>query len=531
MKSKFFRNKFPILLAVLVLLTSQFSCQTPLTSTRNTLTVLAGSELKDLEPLFGDIRKATGITLEMQYSGTLEGAEKLMSGEAVDLAWFSHTKYILLLQGASGHVLAQEKIMLSPVVLGVKESLARQWGWAENGVARPDITWRDIAQKAASGELRYAMTNPTTSNTGFTALVGAAAALSNTGDALTVADVDAVSDDLREFFKGQALTSGSSGWLAERYVEEQDRLGGMINYESVLLSLNQSGKLHEPLTLIYPQEGIITADYPIMLVNAEKRDEYNKLVEYLRSPDFQKLIMERTLRRPVISAVPLSSAFPNNILVELPFPNSQEVVDHLLFVYLDKVSNPTHSYFVLDVSGSMKGERLDSLKESLVVLSGADQSLTGQFARFRDRERVTLIPFSSQVQAQQTFQINLADPKSLAAVQEFANSLQADGKTAIYDSLRAAYEQALADRKAEPDRYYTIVLMSDGENNTGQTLEGFLDFYHSQPGAENIKTFAILFGEADEKELTELVEATGGRLFNAKETRLETIFKQIRGYQ
>lgn len=188
-------------------------------------------------------------------------------------------------------------------------------------------------------------------------------------------------------------------------------------------------------------------------------------------------------------------------------------------------------HFVLDVSGSMEGERLDSLKSSLVVLTGTDQSLTGQFARFRDRERVTLITFNDQVQDQQTFEIKLADPSSLGAVQEFADGLQADGHTAIYDSLRLAYEQALADQQAEPDRYYTIVLMSDGENNTGQALDDFLRFYRSQPEAQNIKVFAILFGEADEKEMTELVEATGGRLFDAKKTPLETIFKQIRGYQ
>jgi len=525
-------RKLIILAALLTLVISQLSCLSAAPSGGETLKILAGSELKDLEPLFDQIRKATGYTLEMEYIGTLEGAEKLIAGEAVDLAWFSHTKYILLLQGASGRVLAQEKTMLSPVVLGVKTNLARQWGWVDNdGNTLPGITWSNIAEKAASGELRYAMTNPTTSNTGFTALVGAAAAFAGTGDALTSADVDAVSDELRQFFKGQTLTSGSSGWLAERYVEEQTRLDGMINYESVLLSLNQSGSLDEPLTLIYPQEGIVTADYPIMLVNPDKRQAYNKLVEYLRSPEFQALMMTRTLRRPVISGVPLSSAFPQSLLNELPFPNSQEVVDHLLFVYLDKASNPTHSYFVLDVSGSMEGERLDDLRSALTVLSGADRSLTGQFARFRDRERVTLIPFSSQAQAPQTFEINLADPGSLEAVQAFANGLKAYGKTAIYDSLRAAYTQALTDQQTDPERYYTIVLMTDGINNTGQSQADFLRYYQAQPDAQSIKTFVILFGEADEATLTALAEATGGRVFDAKQTPLETIFKQIRGYQ
>jgi len=143
-----------------------------------TLTVLAGSELSDMEPLFEQIQNETGVQLEMKYIGTLDGAEALIAGEATDLAWFSHGKYLTLLEGANARVLAQEKIMLSPVVMGVKESKARAFGWIDN----PDITWRDIAAKAESGELHYAMTNPASSNSGFTALVGVAAAFAGGGD-------------------------------------------------------------------------------------------------------------------------------------------------------------------------------------------------------------------------------------------------------------------------------------------------------------------------------------------------------------
>lgn len=240
-------------------------------SNANTMTVLAGSELRDLEPLFDQIERETGIRLEMEYSGTLDGAEALQAGQEVDLAWFSHGKYITLLQESQGRVIAQEKIMLSPVVLGVKESKAREWGWLDN----PNVTWRDIADRAASGELRYAMTNPASSNSGFTALVGVASALSGSADALETGDVD--TEALQGFFRGQTLTAGSSGWLSESYVREQDGLDGMVNYESVLLSLNQGQQLREPLHLIYPQEGIITADYPLMLINADKREQYDTL--------------------------------------------------------------------------------------------------------------------------------------------------------------------------------------------------------------------------------------------------------------
>ena len=130
-----------------------------------TLKVLAGSELQDMEPVLRDMEAATGVRLQMDYAGSLDGAERLAGGEKADLAWFSHGKYLSLLAGS--RVAAQEKIMLSPVVLGVRESQARTWGWTDNS----NLTWRDIAAKVTSGELRYAMTDPTSSNSGLTALI------------------------------------------------------------------------------------------------------------------------------------------------------------------------------------------------------------------------------------------------------------------------------------------------------------------------------------------------------------------------
>jgi Ca-activated chloride channel family protein len=494
----------------------------------NKLTVLAGSELKDLEPLFDRIKDKTGITLEMSYIGTLDGAEKLMAGEGVDLAWFSHAKYLTLLQSTRGRQVMQERIMLSPVVLGVKQSRAQAWGWVDN----PDLTWGDVVEKANSGELRYAMTNPASSNSGFTALVGVAAALSGSADALQVEDIDRVSESLKAFFKGQALTAGSSGWLAESYVREQDQLDGIVNYESVLLGLNQSGQLREKLYLIYPKEGIITADYPLLLINADKRQEYEKLVAYLRSPEFQKELMEQTLRRPAISGLPLSGEFPNQLLIELPFPNSIEVIDRLLFSYLDEQRVPPHAFFVLDVSGSMEGEGLGELKTALNNLTGMDTSLTGQFARFRNRERVTLITFNHQIQDVRNFDIEIDDAASLQQVRDYVNSLRADGDTAIFTAVQHAYDLATQAERQDADRYYSIVLMSDGKNNEGISQSEFLNYYRTLPdNAQRIKTFTILFGNADEATMEAIAEATGGRVFDAKSEALDFIFKQIRGYQ
>ena len=493
-----------------------------------TMTVLAGSELKDIEPLLDEIERNTGVRLELEYTGTLNGVEALLDGADYDLAWFSHGKYLDLLQTGRNIVVTQEKTMLSPVVLGVKESKARSLGWLGN----PNITWRDIAQKASTGELRYAMTNPAASNSGFTALVGVATALTGSSDALQANDIDV--EALQAFFKGQALTAGSSGWLAESFVREQDNLDGMINYESVLLGLNEGKELKEPLVLIYPQEGIITADYPLMLLDSAKRKAYDRLVEFIRSPDFQKKLMKTTLRRPVVPGIPLDSRIPDTLLIELPFPNTVEVIDALLFSYLDEQRIPSHTFFVLDVSGSMDGEGLRDLKTALTNLTGLDQSLTGQFARFRGRERITMLPFSTEVQNVSDFAVNAtaAAGEDMERIRSYVDQLQAGGNTAIYSSLAEAYRLTQQAQAQDPDRYYSIVLMSDGQNNSGISQADFRSFYQDLPQqTQQVKTFTVLFGDADKAEMAKIADLTGGRMFDAKSESLSQIFKEIRGYQ
>jgi Ca-activated chloride channel family protein len=494
----------------------------------NTIHVLAGSELKDLAPLVPDIEKATGLHLAMTYTGTLDGAERITTGTSADLAWYASSKYLNLLQGSSRKVLAQQPIMLSPVILGVKDSTARQLGWANN----PSVTWRDIALAAKAGHFHFAMTDPSASNTGFSALVGVAAAFAGSGNALTVADVKA--PELKDFFSGQSLTAGSSGFLADSYVRSQDSLDGIINYESVLLSLNSGGKVHQKLDLIYPKEGIITADYPLMLLNSAKRDAYDKLVAYLRSADVQRRIMTTTSRRPALPEVSPDSRFPSQLLVELPFPSSLDVINTLLLAYLNDIRLPSHPVFVLDLSGSMEGDRLNGLKKALTNLTGLDTSVTGQFARFRAREQITIITFSSTVQDTRTFTINDPDPHGpdMTALRDYVNGLRAGGGTAIYDAVEEAYVQAGAAKAQDPNRFYSIVLMTDGENNSGRDLNTLLrDYQQFSASTRAIKTFTVLFGEASPQDLQRIAGVSGGTVFDSRTAPLSQVFKEIRGYQ
>lgn len=497
-----------------------------------TLRVLAGSELADMKPVLDEAAKATGVTVTMEFTGTLEGADTVAQGQAdgsYDAVWFSSTRYLQTIPEAKRRLGTATRIMGSPVVLGVRQSVAAKLGWDSEAP-----TWSDIATAAADGELTYAMTDPAASNTGFSALVAVAAALDGTGRALDAAAIDRIAPELTRFFAGQQLTAGSTDWLTSAFVrrnagtEPGGKIDGLISYEASLRSLNRSGTLPEPLTVVYPKDGVVSADYPFTLLagaSDEVRAGYRRLVDYLRTPDTQRSIVDRTQRRAAVPGVAVPDQAPNG-LVELPFPDTRAAIDALLTAYFDRLRRPARTVYVLDLSGSMEGERLVSLKAALSNLTGVDTSLSGQYCRFRSREEVILLPFSTEPGEPRTFTVSTESPQaSRDAIRGEIEGLATAGDTAVYDSLVAAY--GLFD--GAEDRFLSIVLMTDGESNTGRGLGDFTAFVSTAP--QQVRVFPVLFGEAAEQEMRQVASATGGEVFDARQGDLGRAFCQIRGYQ
>ncbi|MFC0041566.1 VWA domain-containing protein [Actinomadura rayongensis] len=498
-----------------------------------TLRILASSELADLRPVLAAARKDIGVTVKLDYTGTIDGVQQVVDGTAErahDAIWFSSNRYLALQPGARAALGPSVKTMASPVVLGLRASVAHGLGWDRT---RP--TWAAIAAAAGAKRFTYGMTNPVSSNSGFSALVGVTAALADTGAALDTAAVDRVAPKLRGFFAAQRLTSGSSGWLSDTYAADPGRVDGLVNYESVLLTLNASGKLPEPLTLVYPSDGVVTADYPLTLLSSAPRnasDTFRRLTAYLLRPAVQRKIMDATHRRPVVPGVRPSAGFGPEP-PELPFPARRQAADALIDAYFNRLRRPSRTVYVLDVSGSMEGSRLASLKSALTALTGADTSLSGRFQRFHDREEVTLLPFSDKPGPPATYVVPERNPGAeLARIRNYAGGLRARGGTAIYDSLERAFAVVGEQAAREPDRLTSIVLMSDGESNAGADAGDFRAWYGTRPAAlRGVPVFPILFGESATGEMNDLATLTRGRTFDARTQSLSSVFREIRGYQ
>ncbi|MER6095133.1 VWA domain-containing protein [Streptomyces sp. NPDC001728] len=481
-----------------------------------TLRVLASSELADMAPVLEDARKATGVTVRPTYAGTLDAVEQITSGAAeksYDAIWLSSNDYLRLRPDTARRITGETPIMTSPVALGVRPEAVARLGWDP-----AKVTWSQLHQAVAAGRLTYGMTDPKRSNSGFSALVSVASGLSGAQSALTEKDVTAATPRLKEFFAGQKLTSGSSGWLATAYARRTD-VDALVNYESVLLSA--PGKL----TVIRPSDGVVTADYPLTLLTSARPDAKaaaGKLTTYLRTPEAQRRITDTTLRRPVVVGVAPSARLAEDQRRELPFPGSRKVADGLLDAYDNTLRRPSRTVYVLDTSGSMRGERLERLKTALVELT----------EDFRDREEVTLMPFGSAVKQGEvrTHTVDPASPRAaLDAIRSDARKLTASGGTAVYSSLQEAYRFL---GKSPADTFTSVVLMTDGENTDGDPAAAFDTFYGSLPaGQKHTPVFPILFGDSDRGELDHIAGLTGGKLFDATKGSLDGAFEEIRGYQ
>jgi Ca-activated chloride channel family protein len=518
------RRSAVVLLCVLLGLGVACTPDRPATTT---LRVLASSELVDMEPLLDDLRRETGIELVLDYRGSVDASNELEPGKyRHDLAWLSSDRYFQLKYDAAAPADPRPlatKIMSSPVVFGVRPEVA-------DALRRnaPDgrLTWADIADGAAAGLVRFGMADPSRTNSGLSALVGVATAAAGTGSALRPQDISC--DRLQGFLSGQTLTANTSAKLVSDFVANQDKADGLIGYESVLLSLNASGKLGEPLEIIYPEDGMVLSDYPMLLLDPAHRADYDRVVAWLRSEPVQKKIMAATLRRPVDPDVRRDPRLRKEIGNALYFPAQLEVIDKLLANYAPSARTPGHVIFLLDFSGSMKGDRITALRSVFAGLGGADKTSTGRFVRFYRGEQFTLARFGGQVLAEQTFTIG-GEP-DIEAMRGFLAVDQFDDYTAVWSALDHAYQLAGQIAGPNPRQPISIVLMTDGRNNAGLSLDGFLARYAAlAPEARAVHTYTIRFGEADPAELDRAARATGGRMVDANATSLMDAFKETRG--
>jgi Ca-activated chloride channel family protein len=423
--------------------------------------------------------------------------------------------------------------MRSPVVLGVKRSAAERLGWVDKAV-----TVADMLAAAEAGNLRFAMTSATQSNSGASALFGFLHALSGTGEVLQAADLQNAQllQRVRRLLRSVDRSSGSSGWLKETLVAHYDRFQAMFNYEALIIEANQEliAAGREPLYAVYPVDGLMIADSPLGYIDkgdAAKAKAFDQLQAGLLAEAAQSRILAAGRRTGMVGIDPgrVDTAVFNpewgidvqRIISPVPIP-AEPVIQQALDLYQTSLRKPSCTAYAVDVSGSMQGQGIVDLKAALTTLLDETRARRYMLTPSADDIHI-LIPFNSRP-LKVVKEIG-NQPDRLGHLLAVVQGLQAGGGTDIYAAAAEGLRQI--QRVENLDRYFpAVILMTDGKSKG--TINDLLTAMQQTAMGGDIPIHSITFGKADETQLHEISQHTIGRVFHGGD--LIKAFRKAKGY-
>ena len=499
------------------------------------LSIVAGSENKSLEPIVQEFARRNGVTINMTYMGSVEIGQEIAKGTQCpfDAVWPAASLWIDLFDSAKV-TRSAVSIMRTPVVFAVKKPVAQSLGWIGK-----DVKVMDILKAAETRKVRFAMTSATQSNSGASAYLGFLVAFAGNPEVLTNDHLkgNEARTLIKKFLGSVNRSAGSSGFLKDLMVERYDLLDAMVNYEAMMIEANQAlvAQGREPLYAIYPVDGLTIADSPLAFVNkgdAAKEAGFKKLQQYLLSPEVQRQIQAQGRRTGLVGMGaetadarvfnPDWGIDLNRVLTPVRMPGGA-VIREALELYQVAFRKPSCTMFVLDFSGSMRGKGEEQVKEAMRTL--LTPAIASRYLLQLSPEDVTVVmPYSDNIVAEWVVQGN--DPKDL---DDLMMKVENQGPMAGTYTHKALL-QALAKSKtyASTGKYHTsVILMSDGEAT--DKLQDFFARIDQDRIGRDIPIYTVLFGEAKERDMKALADGMAGKMFDGRKDMAKA-FREAKGY-
>lgn len=501
---------------------------------KTTLRIISGSENKVLEPILEAFAAKEKINIIVDYKGSLD-IMRLLESDVIDYdaVWPASSLWVSV--GDTKHrVKDLESISMTPIIFGIRESLAKDLGFVGK-----EVHVRDILAAIESGKLRFTMTSATQSNSGAGAYIGFLYALLDNPDVITseMLDDPELQTNVRTLLAGVERSSGSSDWLKDLFLA-----GGydaMVNYEALIISANETlvARGEEPLYAVYPVDGMMIADSPLGFISENgisgrnetaQREAFLKLQEYLMKDDVQEKI-QATGRRTGFAGVTKENREKvfksewgidtDRIIATIKMPKA-EVLFKALNLYQSELKKPGYNIYALDYSGSMSGRGRDQLVAALEQIMNKKNAEMNLIQASAEEVNVFYL-FSSGI-----FRTYRATgPDELEALYASIKEERPTGGTAIFDTAIEALKEV---ETIDLNKYSpAIIIMSDGEDTSGTSIVKLEEFYRGMN--LDVPIFSILFGSASEVDMERIAVLSTARSFDGRKDLIHA-FQTVRGY-
>jgi Ca-activated chloride channel family protein len=531
---------------------------------RSDCTPLAISVSQEKAALLGEIAEAHNnesrassgacvvVTVTSKPSGTAEealtrGWDERIDGPRPDVWSPASTSWTVLLQqhraGRDATSIVPDRspsLMQSPLVLAMPVTMAEALGWPD----RP-IGWADLLELARDprgwgalghpewGHFRMGKTNPTISTSGLHALI--AAYFAATGRSADLTDADVTDPKVVAFVKGvesSVVHYGETASTFLRNLRTADARGAALTYvsaiaieEKQILDYNQGqggARPAMPLAAVYPKEGTLVADHPYVVlgapwVDAAKRAAAAQFLAYTERAEIQQRFRDAGFRDRTGAGGP-QLATVNGLLAAGPAivisPPSPAVLAHIQQSWTD-VRKRARVLMVLDVSGSMSGEKIDLMRRAAAAALdqfAPDDELGLWSFESEHRELVAISPVTERRSEMKTV----------------IGRLVASGGTALYATIHASVEHMT--QRIDETRINAVLFLTDGKNeHTDRDLDRVLRELQNEDEERRVRVFTIAYGkDADQKTLRQIAEASSGSFYDATNpATIEKVFTDV----
>lgn len=438
----------------------------------------------------------------------------------------------------------------APLGFAMWRPMAETLGWPQT-----PIGWDTIVELAADpegwasygrpewGQFRFGHTHPAYANSGLLSMTSFVYGIAGKTDTLTPAEIYApnVEEAMRQLEENTSKYGRQAPALLEAMAQQGPsylHAAAVPEAEVVRFNIERGDELTFPLAFIFPAGGTIWADHPYCIldnaewVTEEQAEAAQIFLDYLLARDQQEMAIDNYLR-PLDTNIPLHA--PMNLdngtdpsvtpktVAPLPSPNAD--ISAAVIDLFNITKRKATILIVLDVSGSMEGERIRTARDATVEF----------LSRLDANDEVGLLIFHDSVN-------ELSPVTRVGNVGEGLSRRVAElisgGNTALYEAVCQAVETTTAqqaeDLAAGETRLYGIILLSDGEDTVGNVTENqmFATCLPANAEADGVKIFPIAFGEAaDQDVLNRIANVTGGRLFSADPTSISNVYLSISAEQ
>ena len=520
-----------------------------------TISIVYGSEKKEwLEPLvqqFNEERHETAegktIVVEVTAIGSIESVRGIIEGTLQPTVWSPASSIYIPVATAEWKnthaddlvVGTPNDLVLSPVVIAMWRPMAQALGWPNK-----PIGWEDIAQLAISeegwsayghpewGQFKFGHTHPAYSNSGITSIIAETYAGLGKQRGLTEADLQ--SPELKEFMIGVESSiihyGTSTGFFAERMFERgPSYLSAAVLYENLIVAQETkriSGASSQiPVVAIYPQEGTFWSNHPYAILNAPwvtpEQKEAAELFEAFLLDNPQQLEALKYGFRPADPSISLTAPLNAEHGVDTAQPQTiLEIPNAAVITGIEalwrETKKPVDLVVVMDISGSMRGDKITSARSSLMQF----------IEKLDDQDRLRIDLFNDQLTTL-TPLTPLGDKRQ--QVIDSVSGIFEQNNTSLYDATLKAYQDLLVE--GDPDHIRAIVVLSDGDDTVSvATLDEIIQEIQAseEEGGNAIKVFTIAFGEdASSDILKQIAEPSGGKQYDSSPETIQKIYDEI----